>query len=195
MKKDSVALNQSTMTMLIHNLLQDNGKKQIGLKLYEHLKSQGINFSNYVYTDIIKTEIQFGDIEYAIKTFQEGLSQGIKLTASYYNLIFNGLANNQMLNETKEFYQYIKPQTSEAQGNLPNFYTFFFIIRAGYRAQDKKFVEFFLDELKDAKLSSLGNRLPGLLNAIEEKGLATIPPELKAFKTSGDADKIIEIRE
>ncbi|GME71590.1 unnamed protein product [Ambrosiozyma monospora] len=40
MKKDSVALNQSTMTMLIHNLLQDNGKKQIGLKLYEHLKSQ-----------------------------------------------------------------------------------------------------------------------------------------------------------
>ncbi|GME88348.1 unnamed protein product [Ambrosiozyma monospora] len=195
MKKDGVALNQSTLSMLIHNLLQNNDKKQIALQLYEHLKSQGVKFSNYVYTDIIRTEVQTGDIEYAIKIFQEGLNQGIQLTSSYYNLIFNGLANKTMLKEIKEFYEYIKPQTSKEKTNSPNFYTYFFIIRAGYRAKDQKFVQFFLDELKDAKLTTLGNRMPGLLRAIEEKELAEVPAELKGFKKGVDAEKIIEIRE
>ncbi|ODV82770.1 hypothetical protein CANARDRAFT_180910, partial [[Candida] arabinofermentans NRRL YB-2248] len=174
MKKNNVLPSEKTLTSIIHNFITNPRTSSVARFLFDYMKTNKMRMSSTLYTAMISGECINKNMQRALELFQEGLNHQIKLTPSYYNSIFKGFINTGDKESILKFYELVKKlindrKTSPDDISLnPNFFTFYFILKSALEIEDKEFISWTLNEIKNTNLITLGQELPYLIEEAEK---------------------------
>ena len=179
MRDNNIRLNEQAMTMIVTNLSRNPRTAELGWQFFLTMKKASKRLSTVTYTSVIYSECLGNRMDRALELFTEGLEEGIKLRPQYYNLIFKGFSDHPNVESTMKFYKFINMKTKGKPDEVPNFFTFYYLLRGAMFSGDKKFVQFVVDEMDKSELKHYGKMIPGLLEEVEGTGMVTVPESLK----------------
>lgn len=172
MKSQKVYFNLVSFITVASNLLRNPQTSDIGFSILQHMESSNIKLNAVAYTGIVTTFTNAGDMDNALYYYNKAISNGIPVTAFFYNSILKGYSNSPNVQATRVFMNNIKKLIKENPNNvrlLPNRYTFYYLLLQGVSLKDHDFVNEILEELSNTD-TELGNSLPGILKSLKKNG-------------------------
>lgn len=172
MKSQKVHFNLVAFITVASNLLRNPQTSDIGFSILQHMESSNIKLNAVAYSGIVTTFTKAGDMDNALYYYNKAISNGIPVTAFFYNSILKGYSNSPNVYATREFMNNIKKLIKENPNNLrllPNKYTFYYLLLQGVSLKDHDFVNEVLKDLSEAD-TELGDALPGILKSLKANG-------------------------
>ncbi|KAG7867153.1 hypothetical protein KL918_002592 [Ogataea parapolymorpha] len=139
----------------------------IAEQLVEQLKKDKRRISDVIYSTMVTAESSQGNVSKAMEYFYAALEAGVPMTTQFYNSIFRGFSINPDVRGLRRFFEFVQKNATQK----PNFYTFYYMLRAAAIQDDHVLAQYVIDELAEAELQDLGTRLPQMLERYKKAGL------------------------
>ncbi|OBA23989.1 hypothetical protein METBIDRAFT_10186 [Metschnikowia bicuspidata var. bicuspidata NRRL YB-4993] len=174
--KDTSKWDQHMVATLIDGLVRDGVNMEAARGVFKYFCETRARFKHSagMLTSMIKAEMEFGSVHNAEDLFAWYV-KNLRNDTMLYNMMIRGLLTKR---ESLALKYYSDLCAQRPFGVAPNFYTYFFLIDHFMKKRDRTRIQWVLDELAAADLTSFGRNLPQIIRNLARE--YKVSPELMA---------------